>query len=167
MAELSPSVDERLVLPLLPLSTGVVLPQMVVTLALESDEARQAAAAAGEADGVVLLVPRVEGRYARVGTVARVESAGDLPNGVRALVLRGLTRAVVGVGVPGRGPALWVEAEQVAAAGEPTPPRAGTRRRVPGPRDRDRHPAAGRAPGRGPPRGDRPRRARGHGRLVA
>src|SRR5438874_895584 len=34
----------RLALPLLPLTTGVVLPQMVVTLAVESAEARDAAA---------------------------------------------------------------------------------------------------------------------------
>ncbi len=113
MADTSPSVDERLVLPLLPLSTGVVLPQMVVTLALESDEARRAAEAAGD-DGQVLLVPRIDGRYARVGTVARVESAGELPNGAQALVLRGLSRAVVGVGVPGTGAALYVEADPVA-----------------------------------------------------
>ncbi|HEV2309675.1 MAG TPA: LON peptidase substrate-binding domain-containing protein, partial [Acidimicrobiia bacterium] len=118
---MSPSVEERVVLPLLPLSTGVVLPQMVVTLALESDEAGQAADAAQDGEPLVLLVPRVEGRYARVGTIARVESTGDLPNGVRALVLRGLSRAVVGVGVPGRGPGLWVEAEPVAEAGDPTP----------------------------------------------
>jgi ATP-dependent Lon protease len=121
MADMSPSVEERVVLPLLPLSTGVVLPQMVVTLALESDEARQAADAAAEGEQLLLLVPRVEGRYARVGTIARVESAGDLPTGARALVLRGLARAVVGVGVPGRGPGLWVEAEPVAEAAEPTP----------------------------------------------
>jgi ATP-dependent Lon protease len=114
MADTSPSLDERLVLPLLPLSSGVVLPQMVVTLALESDDARRAAEAAGGGDGQVLLVPRVEGRYARVGTVARIESAGELPNGVQALLLRGLSRAVVGVGVAGTDAALWVEAEPVA-----------------------------------------------------
>ncbi len=114
------SVEERLVLPLLPLATGVVLPQMVVTLALESDDARQAAEAAGD-DGRLLLVPRVEGRYARVGTVARVESAGELPNGVQAVVLRGLSRAVVGIGVPGTGAALWVEAEPVAEGSERSP----------------------------------------------
>ncbi len=34
---------EGLTLPLLPLTTGVVLPQMVVTLAVESPEARDAA----------------------------------------------------------------------------------------------------------------------------
>ena len=110
---------ERLTLPLLPLSTGVVLPQMVVTLALETDEAKAAADAIGE-DGQLLLVPRVDGRYARVGTIARVESAGELPNGVRALVLRGVQRAVVGVGVAGTTSGLWVEAEPVDDSGEPS-----------------------------------------------
>jgi len=109
---------ERLILPLLPLSTGVVLPQMVVTLVLETDEARDAADAAASADanadGRVLLVPRVNGTYARVGTVARIESEGELPNGLRALVLRGVHRAVVGSGVAGTGDALWVEADVVA-----------------------------------------------------
>jgi len=110
---------ERLTLPLLPLSTGVVLPQMVVTIALETDEARTAADAAEAGAGVLLLVPKVDGRYARVGTVARVESGGELPNGVRAIVLRGLHRAVVGVGVPGTTAGLWVEAEPVI---DPDPP---------------------------------------------
>jgi ATP-dependent Lon protease len=110
---------ERLTLPLLSLSTGVVLPQMVVTIALETDEARVAADAANEGEGLLLLVPKIDGRYARVGTVARVESGGELPNGVRALVLRGLHRAVVGVGVPGTAAGLWVEAEPVI---DPDPP---------------------------------------------
>jgi ATP-dependent Lon protease len=112
---------ETPILPLLALTTGVVLPQMVVTLALETEEARTAAAAAeaaADGDRRLLLVPKVDGRYARVGTVAGIENAGELPNGVRALVLRGLHRAVVGAGVVGTGAALWVEAEPVA---EPEP----------------------------------------------
>ena len=48
------------VTPLLPLTTGVVLPGMVVTIALETDEARSAIAAARSADETVLLVPRVD-----------------------------------------------------------------------------------------------------------
>ncbi|HWC39111.1 MAG TPA: hypothetical protein VG476_11310, partial [Acidimicrobiales bacterium] len=58
-------------LPLLPIEVGVVLPQMVVTLAPDTDEARQAIQAASNADGLLLLVPRIEGRYAKVGTVSR------------------------------------------------------------------------------------------------
>ena len=111
---------EHLTLPMLPLATGVVLPQMVVTLALETDEAKAAAEAATSGDGQLLLVPRLEGRYARVGTIARVESTGELPNGVRALVLRGVRRAVVGVGVAGTSAGTWVEADPVEDTGEPT-----------------------------------------------
>jgi ATP-dependent Lon protease len=102
-----------LTLPVLPLSTGVVLPSMVVTIAAETDEARAAADAATSTDGRLLLVPRLDGRYARVGTVVQVEDAGELRNGIRALVVRGLHRAVIGAGVPGSGTALWVQADPV------------------------------------------------------
>ena len=61
------------ILPLLPLASGVVLPGMVVTIALESDEARSATEAARSQDGTFLLVPRVGSGFARVGTVARVK----------------------------------------------------------------------------------------------
>ncbi len=160
------AATDRQVLPLLPLTTGVVFPNMVVTLALETDDAKRAAAAAGDGEGLVLLVPRVGARYARVGTVARIESTGELPGGPPALVLRGLHRAVVGVGVAGTGDGLWVEIDPVADT-EPSErgPRAGPR--VPG--DRERHRRAHRRgpPHRGPARGQRPRRARRHRRLVA
>ncbi|TMM14944.1 MAG: endopeptidase La [Actinobacteria bacterium] len=100
-------------LPLLPIEVGVVLPQMVVTLAPDTDEATQAIQAASSADGLLLLVPRTEGRYAKVGTVARVDEVGQLPNGQQAVLLRGLSRAVVGTGVAGSGPGLWVQAERI------------------------------------------------------
>src|SRR5262245_24657261 len=105
---------DTLTLPLLPLTTGVVLPQMVVTLALESAEARDAADGAVAGDRRVLLVPRVESGYARIGTVARVENEGELPGGQRALILRGLSRAVVGRTIPSELPGLWVEADPVS-----------------------------------------------------
>jgi len=102
-----------LTLPVLPLTTGVVFPQMVVTIAVESDEARAAVEAAS--DGTLLLVPRLDGRYSRIGTVAKVESRLTLPNGQAALVVRGESRAHVGAGVVGTGEALWVQAEVVPA----------------------------------------------------
>src|SRR6476469_1769886 len=113
MTETRPEV-EALTLPLLPLTTGVVLPQMVVTLALETAEARDAADGAIAGDRRVLLVPRVGSGYTRIGTVARIENEGELPGGQRALVLRGLSRAVVGRTVPSDHPGLWVEVEPVA-----------------------------------------------------
>jgi ATP-dependent Lon protease len=115
--------DVRTTLPLLPLTTGVVLPSMVVTLALETDEARAAADAATSEGGDkrLLLVPRIDGRFATVGTVAQVEQAGELPNGVPALVVRGLHRAHLGGGVTGTGTALWVEADPIAESVVETP----------------------------------------------
>ncbi|MDQ1520758.1 MAG: ATP-dependent Lon protease, partial [Actinomycetota bacterium] len=101
-------------LPLLPLQSGAVVPQMVVTLALETDEAKAAGAAAPQADGLVLLVPRIDGRYARVGTVAKIEDTGQLPSGSPALVVRGLYRAsIVGAGVPGEHGALLVDVVRI------------------------------------------------------
>jgi ATP-dependent Lon protease len=100
---------DTLTLPVLPLTNDVVLPHMVVTLALETDEARAAADAAARADDTLLLVPRqADGRYARVGTIARIENRGNLPGGMSALVIRATTRAEVGVGVIGQTSALWV-----------------------------------------------------------
>jgi ATP-dependent Lon protease len=109
-------------LPLLPLTTGVVLPGMVVTLTIETDEARAAVGAAAEGDDAQLLtVPRVDGRYARVGVVAKIEDVGRMRNGVEAVVIRGLRRATVGLGVPGTGEATWV---QIEPADEPVSDRA-------------------------------------------
>ena len=66
-------------LPLLPLTSGVVLPGMVVTMAVESDDAGAALTAARNGDDRLVLVPRLEnGRYANVGTVAAVETAGEI-----------------------------------------------------------------------------------------
>jgi ATP-dependent Lon protease len=100
------------VLPLLPLTTGVVLPGMVVTLTIESEDARRAVAASESTDGELLLVPRIGQRFAQVGTVAKVEDVGQLRNGLEALVIRGLHRAVVSRGVPGTGDAIWVEVDR-------------------------------------------------------
>ena len=44
----------------------------------------------------------------RVGTIAAIESAGDLPNGTRALVIRGVSRGRVGTGELGAHGALHV-----------------------------------------------------------
>jgi ATP-dependent Lon protease len=106
---------DTLTLPVLPLTDDVVLPHMVVTLALETDEARAAADAAARADDTLLLVPRqADGRYARVGTIARIENRGNLPGGMSALVIRATTRAEVGVGVIGQTSALWVHVSPLA-----------------------------------------------------
>ena len=108
----------KLSLPVLPLDDTVVLPTMVVPLDISSSEARasieaaQISAQAPESGGdgpQVLLVPRLGGTYAPVGTLAAVEQVGRLPSGERAAVVRGLSRMRIGVGTTGPGAALWVE----------------------------------------------------------
>ncbi|HEY1445885.1 MAG TPA: LON peptidase substrate-binding domain-containing protein, partial [Acidimicrobiales bacterium] len=106
--------NENVTLPLLPLTSGVVLPGMVFTMALESDEARAAVESARSAGGRLLLVPHIDGRFARVGVVAEVMEEGELPGGLNAVAIRGDHRATIGTGVPGTGNALWVEAEPIA-----------------------------------------------------
>src|SRR5665213_4102221 len=107
MAELSQN------LPLLPLTSGVVLPGMVFTMALESEEAKAAAEAAEAAGGRFVIVPFIDGRYSLVGVIAEVVEAGELPGGMSAVVVRGVERATLGTAVPGTGKALWVQVETV------------------------------------------------------
>ena len=97
----------ELTLPVLPLRNGVVFPHMVVTLRLETDEGRRALAAAERADDVVLLVPRIDGAYASVGTIARIQDRS-----AEGVMVEGLARARVGVGRAGEQGELWVEAEE-------------------------------------------------------
>jgi len=101
-------------LPLLPLTSGVLLPGMVFTMALESEEAVAAVEAAEAADGSLVIVPFIEGRYASVGVVAEVAERGELPGGMAAVAVRGVERARLGTAVPGTGRALWVEVDRVA-----------------------------------------------------
>ncbi|MEX2619208.1 MAG: endopeptidase La [Egibacteraceae bacterium] len=108
-------------LPVLPLPAGVVIPGMVVNLAAETEEAKEAVAAAGHAGGRLLLVPQVGSRHAAVGTVATIEHDEPLPSGGRGVVVRGLSRAKIGAGQAGEGGVLWVSVEDVVDPTEVTP----------------------------------------------
>ncbi len=107
---------ETLTLPLLPLTSGVVLPGMVFTMALETEEARAAVEAAGSVGGRLVLVPHIGARYGRVGVIAEILETGELPGGHRGMVVRGVDRATIGTAVPGTGRALWIEVEPVPSA---------------------------------------------------
>src|SRR5688572_9844672 len=70
---------------LVPLDDTVVFPTMDVTLPVDAgDETR------------VLLVPRHEGEFAKVGTIAEVTDLVRLPGGGRAVSLSGVARGVAG-----------------------------------------------------------------------
>ena len=117
---------ETLSLPVLPLDDNVVLPTMVVPLDLTAAEPRAAieaaqlaaAAEGGDATAQVLLVPRPDGKYTSIGTLAEIEQVGRLPSGERAAVVRGTARVRIGTGTVGPGQALWVEG---AVIDEPEP----------------------------------------------
>ncbi|MFL6145183.1 MAG: endopeptidase La [Labedaea sp.] len=110
---------QALALPVLPLDDSVLLPGMVVPIRLAgpdiAGEARAAVEAAqAAADGEepqVVLVPRLDGKYARVGTLGVVEQVGRLPGGELAAVVRGTARVRIGAGTTGPGAALWVQVE--------------------------------------------------------
>jgi ATP-dependent Lon protease len=87
--------NETFTLPVLPLTSGVVLPGMMFSLALETDEAKAAVDAASAAGGRLLLVPHIDGRYTTVGVIAELIEQGELPGGLPAIVVRGDQRAVL------------------------------------------------------------------------
>jgi ATP-dependent Lon protease len=70
---------------LIPLDDTVVFPTMDVTLPVDPGD-----------DERVLLVPRHEGEYARVGTVARVANRVRLPGGARGAHFEGEARGIAG-----------------------------------------------------------------------
>ncbi len=100
-------------LPLLPLTSGVVLPGMVFNMALESEDAKAAVEAAGASGGRLVIVPFIDERYAAVGVIAEVMETGELPGGMQAVVVQGTERATLGTAVPGTGQALWVQVEAI------------------------------------------------------
>jgi ATP-dependent Lon protease len=106
-------------LPVLPLDDAVVLPHMGVTIGLEDPAQRGAIEAAKAGNGMVLLVPRLDGHFARIGTVAKLEDSGQLPTGAEVSVVRGLYRATIGAGSE-IGGALWVQIEPRKDPEEPS-----------------------------------------------
>ncbi|HEY5578574.1 MAG TPA: LON peptidase substrate-binding domain-containing protein, partial [Acidimicrobiia bacterium] len=100
-------------LPVLPIRNGVVVPNMVITVALESSESRSAVDAANNSGGRVLLLPLMDDVYARIGVVSQLEEVDRGKRGPRAAVVRTLHRARVGRGRPGSEDALWVEVEPI------------------------------------------------------
>lgn len=115
-------------LPLLPLTGGVVVPGMVVTVRLDSSEAREAIRAAEFAGRRVVMVPKYEsadhtgsGGYSHVGCVASVEEVVEAGSGPEAVVVRGLTRALIGVGGTGPVSGTWVEVTEHSAGSDAGP----------------------------------------------
>src|SRR5690348_7540503 len=107
--------------PVLFLSDSIVLPGMVVPI--ELDDAARAAVDTTRASesGELLIAPRLEDRYPSYGVLASIVQVGRVAGGIAAVV-RGNSRAQIGAGANGPGPALWVEVTEVTepAADEET-----------------------------------------------
>ena len=96
-------------LPVFPLTQAVILPRMSVPIQLESEDARTAVASALAEDGLILLLPKVDGRYAGVGVVAKIEEKGNLADGTEAVAVQGRHRAILGEVTAEVGGTLWAE----------------------------------------------------------
>jgi ATP-dependent Lon protease len=86
---------------LVPLDDLVVFPNMDVTLTVDTGGEER-----------VLLVPRHESEYAKVGTIAEVGERIRLPGGGRAVALTGLHRGVIGAAETDSSGRLRVEVEE-------------------------------------------------------
>src|SRR4051794_19363278 len=86
---------------LVPLEDTVVFPTMDVTLPIDVGSAEQ-----------VLLIPRHEGEFARVGTVAEVNEHLRLPGGGRAVSLSGIARGVAGAAHTDPNGRLMIDVEE-------------------------------------------------------
>ena len=86
---------------LVPLEDIVVFPNMNVTLTID----------VGEEDRV-LLVPKHDDEYAKVGTVAEVTDRIRLPGGGRAVALNGLHRGIAGAATTDSQGRLFVEVDE-------------------------------------------------------
>jgi ATP-dependent Lon protease len=84
---------------------------MVITVTIESDEARRALAAAESTGGRLLLVPEQDGTFSSVGTIAEIQEVTQ--DQTTAILIAGVSRAMIGAGRPGSHDVLWVEAHPV------------------------------------------------------
>jgi ATP-dependent Lon protease len=104
-------------LPVLALDDMVVLPHMTVPIGVP-EEQNAAVEAARQGSHLILLVPRIDGQFTSIGTVATVQESGKLPSGAEVTIVRGEYRARLGSGQADVGGALWVQAEPIT---EPEP----------------------------------------------
>jgi ATP-dependent Lon protease len=87
---------------LVPLDDSILFPGMTATVAADVGDAKR-----------VLVLPRADGEYARIGTVAEVAETGRRPGGLSAATLTGLHRGLAGAASPGPGGELVIDVEEL------------------------------------------------------
>src|ERR1700754_612722 len=88
---------------LVPLEDSVVFPTMDITLPVDTGTEER-----------VLLIPRHDGEFAKVGTIAEVTDQIRLPGGGRAVSLSGVSRGVAGAAHTDASGRLRVEVTEYA-----------------------------------------------------
>src|SRR3954453_11687168 len=83
------SKEDRMQLLLVPLDDSILFPGMTVTIAADVGDAEQ-----------VFLLPRPDGEYATIVTIADVVETGRLPGGINSSTLTGVQRGRAGTASP-------------------------------------------------------------------
>ncbi len=109
--------DERTILPVLPLDDAVVLPGMSVTFPVTTQE--QAEALDGAVEGRIVLVPRIEGRFASYGAIAAVMGEVNLPDGTRGVAVEAVHRAELGPAASGEEAGLRLSVRELPDPDDP------------------------------------------------
>jgi ATP-dependent Lon protease len=102
-SQTSQEPQDTQVLRLIPLDDTVVMPSMGITLTVDVGD-----------DERVVLVPRHEGEFLEVGTIAEVSDRVRLPGGGRAVAISGVSRAQIGAAQTGPEGELRVEVTEQA-----------------------------------------------------
>ncbi len=87
---------------LVPLDDSILFPGMTATVAADVGDAER-----------VFVLPRPDGEYGRIGTVAEVVETGRLPGGVNAVTLTGLHRGLAGAAGSGDRGELLIDVEEI------------------------------------------------------
>jgi ATP-dependent Lon protease len=87
---------------LVPLDDSVLFPGMTATIAADVGDAER-----------VFVLPRPDGEYGRIGTVAEVVETGRLPGGLVAATLEGRHRGLAGAADSGANGKLLIEVEPI------------------------------------------------------
>ncbi len=87
---------------LIPFDDSILFPGMTLTIAADPGDAQR-----------VFVLPRHDGEYATIGTVAEVVDTGRLPGGINAVTLTGLHRGRAGTASSGPNGQLLIDVEKL------------------------------------------------------
>ena len=124
--------QQEVILPLVAVPGGVVFPGTVVTLTLDSDDARAAGRRRPRRRRPGPARPQPRRPYASVGVIAKVETVGELPGRRPGRHPRGRAAGPARRGRARRASGLWVHVDAESTEPRPAPRHRGRRPRAAG-----------------------------------